>query len=65
MVERFGNNPDRVVEGTMSGGGSTGRRNVLFYIRGNDVLATSPSGEFVTIMRNGVITNNNVIRALE
>jgi hypothetical protein len=63
IVENIGTNPDRVVSGTMSGGGPTGRRDVLFYVKGNDVVVTSPSGEFVTVLKNGV-TNPNVIRAL-
>ena len=63
MVENIGSNPDRVVSGTMSGGGPGGRRDVLFYVKGNDVVATSPSGEFVTVLQNGV-TNPNVITAL-
>ncbi|MEL6508253.1 MAG: hypothetical protein AAFQ32_00535 [Pseudomonadota bacterium] len=63
MVENIGSNPDRVVTGTFSGGGPTGRRDVLFYLRGSDVVVTSPAGEFVTVLQNGV-TNPNVVRAL-
>ncbi|MDX5414284.1 MAG: hypothetical protein LPK02_14710 [Rhodobacterales bacterium] len=63
MVETIGSNPDRVVSGTFSGGDVNGRRDVLFFIRGNDVVVTSPVGEFVTILQNG-ITNGNVVRAL-
>jgi filamentous hemagglutinin len=63
MVENMGSNPDQVVTGTFSGGGPTGRRDVLFYVQGNDVVVTSPAGEFVTVLQNGV-TNPNVVRAL-
>ena len=63
MVENIGSNPDRVVTGTFSGGGPTGRRDVLFYVQGNDVVVTSPAGEFVTVLQNGV-TNPNVVRAI-
>ncbi|MCB1441158.1 MAG: hypothetical protein KDJ63_15410 [Nitratireductor sp.] len=63
MVEEIGASPDRVVSGSMSGGGPNGRRDVLFYIKGSDVVATSRSGEFVTVMENG-ITNPNVINAI-
>jgi hypothetical protein len=63
LVEGIAGTPDIVVRGTFSGGGPDGRRDVLFYVRLNDVVVTSPTGEFVTILRNGV-TNPNVIRAL-
>jgi len=64
MVENIGKNPERVVSGEMSGGGPTGRRDVLYYIRGNDAVATTPTGSFITVLQNGAVTNANVLRAL-
>jgi hypothetical protein len=63
MVENIASNPNVVVGGTFSGGGPAGRRDVLFYIQGNHVVVTSPTGEFVTVLQNG-ITNPNVMRAM-
>lgn len=40
MIENIGRNPDRVVIGTFSGGGLKGRRDVLFFVQGNDVVVT-------------------------
>jgi RHS repeat-associated protein len=53
IVERIGTRPDRVVNGMFSGGGEAGRRAVQFRILGNDVVVTSRTGEFVTILKDG------------
>jgi RHS repeat-associated protein len=62
IVTRIGTRPDRVVNGTFSGG-EGGRRAVQFRIQGSDVVVTSRAGEFVTVLKNG-INNTNVQRAL-
>jgi RHS repeat-associated protein len=46
--------PERVVNGTFSGGGAGGRIAAQFRITGRDVVVTSRSGEFITVLRNGI-----------
>ena len=51
--------PDRVVEGTFRGQGA-----VKFFIKGEDVVVTTPTEDFVTILKGGV-HNPAVQRALQ
>ena len=51
--------PDRVVEGTFRGQGA-----VKFFIKGEDVVVTTPTEDFVTILKRGV-HNPAVQRALQ
>ncbi|PRA85911.1 hypothetical protein CQ054_10605 [Ochrobactrum sp. MYb29] len=62
FVESFANSYDQVLKGTFSGQGANGGRgDVLFYLKGKDVVVTSPSGNFVTILKNGI--NNPSVKA--
>lgn len=64
-INDIGNNPEKVIPGTFSGQGANGRRgDVYFRIKGNDVVVTKPNGTFVTILKDGVIGNPSVKRAL-
>lgn len=58
-LEGIASAPDKVVGGTFRGQG-----NVNFLIKGSDVVVTTPAGDFVTILRDG-INNRSVRRALE
>jgi hypothetical protein len=58
VVEQIGSSPDRVVEGTFRGQGAA-----RFFIKGEDVVVTTPSNEFVTMFKGG-IANLAVRRAL-
>jgi hypothetical protein len=58
MIERIGANPDTVVTGTFRGQGA-----VKFFIKGDTVVVTTPSNDFVTILKGGV-NNPAVQRAL-
>ena len=57
-IERIAASPDRVVEGSFRGQGL-----VRFFVEGEDVVVTTPSNEFVNILRGGV-TNPSVRKAL-
>ena len=57
-IKRIGVSPDRVVEGRFRGRGA-----VKFFIKGEDVVVTSLSNDFVTILKGGII-NPSVRRAL-
>ncbi|WP_409371729.1 polymorphic toxin-type HINT domain-containing protein [Psychrobacter lutiphocae] len=64
-INDIGNNPDKVITGTFSGQGvNGGRGDVLFFIKGNDVVVTKPNGEFVTILKDGVTSNTSVKTAI-
>ena len=66
FVEDIGSKPYKVVKGTFAGQGvNGGRGDVLFYVKGNDVVVTSPNGKFVTVLENGVKSNTSVKSALE
>lgn len=54
IVEDIGRRPDRVIPGTFRGQARGARGPVSFRIKGRDVVVTSPEGEFVTILKNGV-----------
>ena len=58
----MGTDPERVLEnGTFRGQGPSGSRGpVQFRITGNDVVVTTPSGDFVTVLKDGVINNPSV-----
>ncbi len=57
-------NPDAAYEGTFLGQGSGGLRgDVNFYAKGNDVVVTTPSGSFVTIMKDGM-NNTSVVNSI-
>jgi hypothetical protein len=58
VIEQIGSSPDRVVEGTFRGWGA-----VRFFIKGEDVIVTTLSNRFVTILKGG-IANPSVRRAL-
>jgi len=58
LIQSIGRNPDQVVEGTFSGQGP-----VKFFIKGDDVVVTTPAKAFVTILKGG-INNPSVLRAL-
>lgn len=63
-INQIGRKPDKVVAGTFRGQGPNGTRGpVKFYIQGSDVVVTKPSGEFVTILKDG-INNTSVKNAL-
>lgn len=57
-IEQIGSSLDRVVEGTFRVRGV-----VRFFIKGEDVVVTTLSNEFVTILKGG-IANPSVRRAL-
>ena len=55
---------DELRVGTFNGqgirqGANHARGSVLFRIKGNNVVVTSPEGEFITILKNG-LTNPSV-----
>jgi len=62
-------NPTQVRDGTFSGQGavlpigSNARGPVWFYAKGNDVVVTDHSDNFVTILKNGVINNTSFLTA--
>ncbi len=58
IIEQIGTFPDAIVEGTFRGQGR-----VKFFIKGKDVVVTTLSNEFVTILKDG-INNLSVRRAL-
>src|SRR6266705_1328512 len=59
LIEEVITSPDRVVEGTFRGQGA-----VKFFIKGEDVVVTTPTEDFVTILKGGV-QNPAVQRALQ
>uniref|UniRef100_UPI001CED6F6C DUF637 domain-containing protein n=1 Tax=Photorhabdus antumapuensis TaxID=2862867 RepID=UPI001CED6F6C len=64
-IDEIGNNPDKTIPGVFAGQGTNGTRgDVLFKIKGNDVVVTKPNGTFVTIMKDG-INNTSVKNALK
>jgi hypothetical protein len=63
-INDIANHPDKVIPGTFSGQGVGGvRGDVIFNIKGSDVVITKPDGTFVTIMKDGV-NNTSVQNAL-
>lgn len=60
IIEGIAAAPDKVVAGTFRGQPA----GVNFLIKGRDVVVTSPTGDFVTILKDG-IENPSVKRALE
>lgn len=63
-INEISRSPDKVVSGTFSGQGAGGSRgDVIFRIKGSDVVITKPNGEFVTVMKDGV-KNPSVVAAL-
>lgn len=69
VLERImyiGEHPDKVVSGTFAGQGENGSRgDVIFRIKGNDVVVTKLDGTFVTILKDGVFSNTSVKNALK
>ncbi|WP_346832066.1 hypothetical protein ABDX87_06115 [Pseudomonas abietaniphila] len=62
-INDIATSPDRVVNGTFAGQGVNGTRGeVIFRVRGDDVVMTKPNGVFVTIMKDGI--NNLQLRLL-
>jgi len=62
FVENIGGSPDQVTSGKFRGLGSNGTiGDALFYIKNNDVVVTTPNGQFVTILENG-LNNNRFVR---
>ena len=59
LIAEITTSPDRVVEGTFPGQGA-----VKFFIKGEDVVVTTPMEDFVTILQGGV-HNPAVQRALQ
>ena len=65
IIQDIADHPDTVINGTFAGQGQNGARGAVhFRIKGNDVVVTKPSGEFVTILKDGV-NNPSVKSALE
>jgi len=58
LIEEIRTSPDMVVEGTFRGQGA-----VKFFIKGEEVVVTTPTDEFVTILKGGM-HNPSVRRAL-
>ena len=58
LIEAIRTSPDKVVEGIFRGQGA-----VQFFIKGEDVVVTTPTDDFVTILKGG-INNPSVQRAL-
>lgn len=58
LIEEVTTSPDRVVDGTFRGQGA-----VKCFIKGKDVVVTTPTDDFVTILQGG-INNPSVRRAL-
>ena len=59
LIEAIRATPDRVVEGAFRGQGP-----VLFFIKGEDVVVTTPENTFVTLLKGG-LHNPAVRRSLE
>ena len=59
LIAEITTSPDRVIEGTFRGQGA-----VKFFIKGEDVVVTTPTEDFVTILKGGV-QNPAVQRALQ
>lgn len=59
LIAEITTSPNRVVEGTFRGQGA-----VKFFIKGEDVVVTTPTEDFVTILKGGV-HNPAVQRALQ
>ena len=59
LIAEITTSPDKVVEGTFRGQGA-----VKFFVQGEDVVVTTLTGEFVTILKGGV-RNPAVQRALQ
>jgi hypothetical protein len=59
LIAEITTSPDRVVEGTFRGQGA-----VKFFIKGEDVVVTTPVEDFITILKGGV-RNPAVQRALQ
>lgn len=65
LINDIGRNPERSVPGTFRGQGPGGARGpVEFRIKGCDVVVTTPDGEFVTILKDG-INNPSVVEAIK
>lgn len=65
IITNIVSNADRSVAGTFAGQGANGARGaVQFFIKAKDVVVTTPKGEFVTILKDG-ITNTSVQNALK
>jgi hypothetical protein len=58
LIEEIRTSPDRVIEGAFRGQGA-----VQFFIKGEDVVVTTLTDDFVTILKGG-INNPSVRRAL-
>ncbi len=59
LIVEITTTPERVVEGTFRGQGA-----VKFFVKGEDVVVTTPTEDFVTILKGGV-GNPAVQRALQ
>jgi hypothetical protein len=59
LIVEITTSPERVVEGTFRGQGA-----VNFFIKGEDVVVTTPTVDFVTILKGGM-HNPAVQRALQ
>ena len=60
FIYEIAKRPDELRVGTFNGqgirqGANHARGSVLFRIKGNNVVVTSPEGEFITILKNGLI----------
>jgi filamentous hemagglutinin len=65
MINEIGGNPERSIRGSFRGQGLGGTRGpVEFRLKGNDVVVTTPDGNFVTILKDG-INNPSVIDTLK
>jgi RHS repeat-associated protein len=55
LINDIGRNPTQVVSGLWRGLGEGGKiGQAEFRIKGSDVVVTTPKGEFVTILKNGI-----------
>ena len=68
FIYEIAKRPDELRVGTFNGqgirqGANHARGSVLFRIKGNNVVVTSPEGEFITILKNG-LTNPSVKKGI-
>ncbi|WP_439852303.1 hypothetical protein [Pseudomonas syringae] len=64
-IHDIGSNTEKVIPGTFAGQGANGARgDVLFRVKGDDVVVTKPDGTFVTILKDGMTQNTSVRNAL-
>ncbi|MFK3799398.1 hypothetical protein [Pseudomonas sp. NPDC088444] len=62
-ISEIASSPDDVVPGTFAGQGPNGLRgDVVFRIKGDDVVVTKPNGAFITTMKDGI--NNPSVQSV-